>query len=1041
MKSRHLSRLLRLAGALAIVAALCHAAIAADDYQRFLDALRDRGYYDVAVEYLGRLRSDPQIPQEFKGRIAYEEGVTLIAASRAERDADQKAKHLNAASAKLNEFIKSAGDPAVVAEAESQLGNVLVERAKMLLNRAKLPKYAAQKTALVEEARARFSEAQQVFTSAEQKFAEHLKHLPKSDKPSSAANETREEARVDLRRARLFAAQAVYESSKAYPAESPEQKKLLETAAGKFGELHEKYRTTLLGRLASAYQGRCYLDLGDTKRALGMLSELLRDSDDSPDLRRLKTHALSLAMQAWTSDAEKSYETAAQSAADWINKQPRSADTRSGDWLTIRYYAALALKKQADAAGKSDESRKRQALSEARKHAKEAAAHPGEYQDDAKRLYQELLGAAEGDEKTPTTFADANDRANDALNEMQAKLQQIKLAPSLGDQANVPTYERESHEARDKAKELFRLALNLRDASTPIDDVNAARYFLCYLDYQVGEYDDAAVLGDFLARRHPTYSASRQAAKIALLSYMQAYNAASGDERQSEKARMIRMADFMARRWAGEAEGDEAWMTLMVVATNERDVDQLLGYLAKIPEESPRRAEAELKAGQALWIASLTAARQPEETRPPQAEIDTMRNQAQQTLARGIERLAKSPDVAGVSFTTATGALSLAQIYVEMNQPAEAVKLLEDLKLGPLTLVNAKSPVASEGTFATETYKAALRAYVATQQLDKAEKAMNSLETSVAAGGDEKASQTLIAIYRALGQELENHVASLRKESRTEDLQNVSRGFELFLDRIVNKAQGNNFNSLNWVADTYSRLGAGHGSEDEAPSQQSRSYYEKAALTDETILKSIDSNPAFASPEAALAVKVRLARSQRRSGHYKEAIDLLVDVLKTRPMLLDVQKEAAYTYQEWGRENPATYALAIGGARKAKDAKGQEYNVLWGWNRLAALTQRDKKYQEVFHEARYNLAKCWLLAALQQKDAEKAGSLDKARSAVELTAQLHPDLGGGDWPKKYDELMKRIQRESGQPQTGLPSRKHGDADKPHADTAAVKMNG
>ena len=233
-------------------------------------------------------------------------------------------------------------------------------------------------------------------------------------------------------------------------------------------------------------------------------------------------------------------------------------------------------------------------------------------------------------------------------------------------------------------------------------------------------------------------------------------------------------------------------------------------------------------------------------------------------------------------------------------------------------------------------------------------------------------------------------------------------------------------------------MGAGHGSEDEPVSQQSRTYYEKASLTDEAILKAINSNPAFATPEAALAVKVRLARSQRRSGHYKEAIDLLVDVLKTRPMLLDVQKEAAYTYQEWGRENPATYALAMGGTRKAKDPSGKEYNVLWGWNRLALLTQRNKKYQEVFHEARYNLAKCWLLSALQQKDAEKSGSLANARSAVELTVQLHPDLGGGDWPKKYDALLKRIQQESGQPQTGLPSRKQGDTDKPRAATAAVK---
>ncbi len=93
---------------------------------------------------------------------------------------------------------------------------------------------------------------------------------------------------MDLRRARLFAAQAIYESSKAYPADSPERKKLLESAATKFGDLREKYRTILLGLMATTSQGRCYLDLGDMKRALGAFTEILSQQDEPEELRRLK---------------------------------------------------------------------------------------------------------------------------------------------------------------------------------------------------------------------------------------------------------------------------------------------------------------------------------------------------------------------------------------------------------------------------------------------------------------------------------------------------------------------------------------------------------------------------------------------------------------------------------------------------------------------------------------------------------------------------------------------------------------------------------
>ena len=90
---------------------------------------------------------------------------------------------------------------------------------------------------------------------------------------------------------------------------------------------------------------------------------------------------------------------------------------------------------------------------------------------------------------------------------------------------------------------------------------------------------------------------------------------------------------------------------------------------------------------------------------------------------------------------------------------------------------------------------------------------------------------------------------------------------------------------------------------------------------------------------------------------------------------------------------------------------------------LAALTRRNKRFQEVYHEASYNLAKCYLLSGAAAKGSEKAASLKKAEAAVMLTVQLHPDLGGGDWPKKYDKLLRSIQKESGQPETGLPPRK------------------
>ena len=255
----------------------------------------------------------------------------------------------------------------------------------------------------------------------------------------------------------------------------------------------------------------------------------------------------------------------------------------------------------------------------------------------------------------------------------------------------------------------------------------------------------------------------------------------------------------------------------------------------------------------------------------------------------------------------------------------------------------AKNPLADQGNFATETYKIGLRAYVATQALDKAEKMMNDLESLIAKSGDARGDEVLTRIYVTLGRELEEQVGILRKENKAAQLDRVTAGFKLFLDRISAREKGNTFNALNWVAETYYRLASGYEVEGQETPAPARDYYQKAAAVDEKIMATAQADPAFVRPEALLGVRLRMARCQRRAGDYKLAIDSLVEVLNEKPTLLEVQKEAAYTYQEWGKKNPDYYTLAIAGARKVKDEKGQQTNIIWGWNRLADITRRNRQ--------------------------------------------------------------------------------------------------
>jgi tetratricopeptide (TPR) repeat protein len=337
-----------------------------------------------------------------------------------------------------------------------------------------------------------------------------------------------------------------------------------------------------------------------------------------------------------------------------------------------------------------------------------------------------------------------------------------------------------------------------------------------------------------------------------------------------------------------------------------------------------------------------------------------------------------------------------------------------------LQLVTGGHPIAKEGTYAVETYKVALRAYVGLQKLTEAEETMQALESLVTSGGDARAAESLTAIYIALGRELEGQLERLRKANDATGLAAVSRGFELFLERIATRP-GNTFNSLNWVAETFYRMGSGYDSGGQPVPQEARGYYEKAYSADQNLLAQAGREAGFASPEALVAVRLRMARCLRRLGRYSEAIDLLAGLLKEKPNLLDAQREACLTFEDRGTENPLYFLAAIQGSRKQKGPDGRETNLIWGWAGLSARLRGDPKFRQDYFDARYRLAWCRYQYGIKQRNADKrAEALKRAQTELVAIYRLNPSLSGPEMVRKYDDLLRSIQKASGAPVTGLP---------------------
>jgi hypothetical protein len=1018
-------------------------ATAEEPFQAFLDGLRERQLYDAALDYLAEMKNSPLLNAEKKQIIPFEEGRTLISQAADERDLKQKNLQLDAARERLDAFVKANSVHPLLGEASMQLGLVTVERGRLQVDTAFRPSNSQQKDALLKQARDFFDAASKVFDDAEKKFKAEWDAFPRFiEEKDTKQIAARDQARKNLIQAQLYAAAVKNEKAKTYPAGSPDAKKILQEAADKYQSTYEMFRRLLVGLTARIKQGQCYQEMGDPRRALGLYADILNQPDED-DFRKLKASALYLSMQCWLTDTEKKAELAGLKGEEWL-KTARGTEDRQPDWLAIRYYTALAEITQAEALDPKDTNtpnKKKSLLAAAREHANFVARIPGLYKDMAKALVPRT-GGKELEDKEPTNFAEAMEKATRAYDKMAEKNQQAKLANDgvLGEKKDVPGFMKEAADARAEALKYFRISLGFHDENTTLDDTNTVRQYLSVLEFYAKNFYEAAILGEFLATRYPNSGGARQGATVALASYLEMYNDPDMlATRAFERQRMTDIAEYMLKRWPGESETDDAWDTLMRVSVGENNLKAATDCLAKIPDASGKRGAAELRLGQSYWNAYLIAQAKEDADRLPQAELDKLSANAIDLLEKGMARMKANVEAGGaVTVDLVAAALSASQIYLASGKPDKAVALLEDTKIGPLVLSEKKDPIVlAHAVIPVESHKAALRGYVGVQQLDKAEKMMNALEELVKASSGDAAQADLTKIFISMGKALEEQMTSLRRDGKTEELGKVAKGFELFLEKISKREQGNNFQSLNWVSETFFSLGAGYDTQAKDVPAEALAYYTKTLETDKRILDAAKKDktflpqpvvppgtPASAAPpanDAQLAVEVRTARCLRRMKKYSDALTMLEAILKAKPMLVDAQTEAAQTLMDRGSDKPLFYNLAIAGALTQKDPKtGRESKLMWGWAKLANMLP-GKDFQDASFNARYNMANCRVLQAEKATGEEKTRFLKDAEGDIRLTYKLKPDLAAGKtaWTEKFDSLLKTIQKLLGEKPVGL----------------------
>jgi hypothetical protein len=999
--------------------------------QAFLEALRDRGYYDVALEYLDAAAKNPSLPQSFKDSALYEKGTTLVQGARLQRDSVLREQQLDEAQKALQQFVKEKPGHLYAVAARSQLGNVIVERARHQVEKAKRAS-TAEKQTLNKKARELYDQGGKVFAGLVEELRTKLKSYPAAldEKTDATRIEERDRYRQDFLQAQLLAAAAKEETADTLTKDSKDWTQTLSAAADGYKKIYEDYRTRIAGLYARMYQGRCYQKLGKHKEASAFFNELLSNPDSPDAFRTLKMKVMALAVDSWM--AQQLYPEITGRATKMV-EAARPSEERADEMMAIRLAIARACKAYADQlkAKNPRDAEVRKLIAEGRKYVTYLTRFPSDYQDAARKLLPEFgTGDAEpGAKPEPKTFVEAKNAAKEAIETMQTASLLAKTAPTRGGNEA----KEQAAKAQNDAMKYCRLALKLADAESDIADLNLVRYLLCYLLYAEKNYYDAIVIGDFLARHYPDSQGARQCAKIVLASFVNLHSLSNEEDKSFEEERIVATADYIVQKWPDQPEADEALNTLIPFMIRAKKLDQAQEYLARIPSDSPQRPVAELKTGQALWASYLENSKQvrdwengvqpaPEgiDLAAQKEELETLKTKARQTLVDGVERMRKTGETSKI---LATAVLSLAQIYVDTNASANAIELLEDPKIGVLTLVRNKDDAVADPGVPEEAYKTALRAYISSlagqsntaATIEKAHGVMEALKSQLA--GDAEGQQMLVRIYVGLARDLQRQMEIADPAAKKA----LGVGFETFLKEVA--ADAKELNVLNWVGDTYRGMGESYGTSLKNLTPEAKSYFVKAAETYQKILERGKNDPTFLPPLMATTIRIQLAKCKKSIGDYLAAGNIFEAILKETPTMLPAQVEGARLYQDWGgtgKGQEENYVRAIVGARPDKSKGGR--NVIWGWGEIAARTANNAQFKEQFYDARYNLALCRYQYALAQSDAAKRKQqLDSAKRDISITAGLFPELGGDEQKKQFDNLLKNVQKALGEPTTGLRS--------------------
>jgi hypothetical protein len=963
---------------------------------KFIEALRDGGYGDQAVEYLLLWRDRADMPAELREVWDLEMSKSLKAAAAEAFDQKEYQRLMEQSRRHLEEFIRQNPRHPGLAAATADWGEFLAKQAVEKISAAKYAasKDPAQRDKLLAEARETLLQAKEKYKQSRELSAARLEgvkpasKLPASKGETDSARQARAKLETEQEEILFQAALVDYYLAQTYPEESDPKKPSPRTAALReaakgFDDVFQRNRRgaaglTEVGLRAHTWHGKTVEELGDLQLAADIYDEVLVNAAE-PNERRPATGLEPLFAEVeyfrMLIDAKRNPERFIAAAAAWLQQNQRRLRATDG-----YQGVALELAKAILARGeKGTAPEKSKAAAEALKILADMAQVRSRHQQEAILLRRELLAAA---------------------GKSDAEVAGLDEAVALADAAAA-----EGRWA--EARELYRRALELgaakskdaerlpavREALSAVELMLARQLFdegkLSECIETVGEivFEDAART---VVRKDSPKAA--EAAALAVVAALNLYAEASEEKKPAALDKLMNLARFVETNWPDRAEADDARVARGQAKLISGEVREAIDIFERVNPKSDRYPTA-------MYFAAQNHARLyvVEKSKPPAVRDERQaaehRQKAIERLRSGLEAIARRAEAADPNAPPPKyqleSQLLLAELYAEggeMKSAAEAYRPLVE------AIEKQSSPQFDQNTI--RVYLGAVRAYAALGEFDRAGEAAAGL---LRLGPDQpQVNAALVEFARLLDLERKKALAALTELETTTDAaateaarQRLDSLQKLLRETLVKLAGRKELSpaGMVFVGDALGSLGA---------AEDARRMYQR-------FVERVESDAEFARAGGRGMTRVRsqLVGLLAREGNHAEALEQVDKLIKDNPRALEPLMEKGRILNAWAEREPAKYAEAVAHWVALR-------------NRLQSLPNKPPEYYEVV----YNVAACLVREAESAK--EQTTRLDRAKKAEQVLKAvmvLSPKLDGPDTVARYKLLLsKAIELQGRSPQ-------------------------